>query len=1201
MKNTVLLFTATAVVFFSSCKYNPSQKKQLAEQETEEGNIPLRDRMDLAWAQEKEMTKDLRLGYAPTDRLLPAWEFSKTNTVSKAAVINNINWVELGPKNCGGRTRAICVDLNDVSRKTVFVGSVGGGLWKTTDITLAEPIWQPVNDFFGNIAITSIAQDPLNKQNIYFSTGEGYGNGDAGRGLGIWKSADGGTTWNQLSATNNSNFYYNQKVLVSSTGTLFVASSAGLYRSINAGTSFTKVLGAGLATGAVNNFCYDVEVAANGNVYASLRGSVHKSTDGGVTWAAALPIGIAASRIEIATAPNDANYLYVLCESSNAVNGIALSIDGGVSFTTKTEPVDADSGTPAADFSRGQAWYNLTIAVDPNNKDVIFVGGIDFFKSVNGGSTWQQISHWYGGFGFQNVHSDMHNIVFDPGSSTIAYFLNDGSIYRTANADATIPTLTSKESNYNTTQFYACAMQNTAGSFNFLAGAQDNGSHKFTAGIVQNSTEVTGGDGMFCHIDQNEPQYWFTSYVYNNYYRSSNTGGSFTGANSGNTGRFINPTDYDDVANLMYCANGTNEFLRWENPQTGNTFTVVPLVTLGGQISAVKVSPNTANRVFFATGSGTLVRADNANTATPTATLISSGLPASYISCVEVETGNDNHIIVTYSNYGANSIWETLNGGTNWTSVEGNLPDMPVRWALFNPNNNDQLLIATELGVWSTDDLNSAGTLWGSSNTGLANVRVDMLQIRQSDKLVIAATHGRGLYYTGVFAPATANYAPSNSIIYPGRNVQFNNSSFNATTYDWNFGDGTTSTAMNPVKQFNATGVYTVTLSINSGASSIAKTITVLPKRAIPYLLANGGNFETNAGDFVGETISGTAWERGNSAVADKNGTNSGANAWVTGLTGNYADNGTAYLYGPEYPFNAAGSYNISFYTKYNTEANYDGFRVEYSLDTGKVWMPLGTSVLANWYNFANTVGDGAFPVNQAFFSGNFATGFVRKNFDVSFLAGNPKVAFRFAFKSDINVNAAGVAIDDVEVTGPVNVLPLKLINFTAAKQNKDALLKWNTTNESNVSHFNIERSWDGSTFTTLPNVAAQNNLNNSYVSTDLLSLLNTTNKDIVYYRLKSTDLNGSFSQSNIVQLKWLNGEINTITISPNPFKDFIKINTELNINGVQLVGIKGEILFTTGKVNAGKINLPANLSRGIYFLRINTDKGIFVEKIVKE
>ena len=523
MKNLLLLASFFVITFLVSCKFFDYEKQHLAKAE----KIPLKDRMDLAWAQEKEMTKDLALGFVPTERLINGWEFAKTNTASKAAAIN-VNWFELGPKNCGGRTRALCVDLNDVTNKTVFAGSVGGGLWKTTDITAATPTWLPVNDFFGNIAITSIAQDPLNKQNLYFSTGEGYSNIDAIRGLGIWKSTDGGTTWAQLAATNNSNFYYNQKVLVNAAGVLFVSSYAGLFRSANGGTTFTKVLGTGLGiTGAVSNFCYDVEVAANGNMYASLNTTLHKSTDGGLTWGAALPIGITAERIEIALAQTDANYVYVLCEAANVVSGIALSINAGVSFTAKTEPADADAAIPATDFSRGQAWYNLTIAVDPNNRDVIFVGGIDYFKSINGGNTWQQISHWYGGFTFQEVHSDMHNIVFSPASSSIAYFLNDGGIYRTANAEAAIPTITSKEGNYNTTQFYACAMDPTAGSYNFLAGAQDNGSHKFSNNTVQNSIEVTGGDGMFCHIDQNQPQFWFTSYVYNNYYRSSNNGGKF--------------------------------------------------------------------------------------------------------------------------------------------------------------------------------------------------------------------------------------------------------------------------------------------------------------------------------------------------------------------------------------------------------------------------------------------------------------------------------------------------------------------------------------------------------------------------------------------------------------------------------------------------------------------------------------------------
>jgi hypothetical protein len=123
-----------------------------------------------------------------------------------------------------------------------------------------------------------------------------------------------------------------------------------------------------------------------------------------------------------------------------------------------------------------------------------------------------------------------------------------------------------------------------------------------------------------------------------------------------------------------------------------------------------------------------------------------------YISCVLVEPGNDNHLIITESNYGGESVWETTDGGDNWVDIGADLPDMPVRWALFHPFDHDKLLLATELGVWSTDDLDGTNTQWWpTSNFGLANVRVDMLQYRASDHTVVAATHGRGMYATDYF------------------------------------------------------------------------------------------------------------------------------------------------------------------------------------------------------------------------------------------------------------------------------------------------------------------------------------------------------------------------------------------------------------------------------------------------------------------
>jgi photosystem II stability/assembly factor-like uncharacterized protein len=1162
-----------------------------------------RDGMELAWQQEFEMTKDPALGYVPTERLIPALQYSKNSLAAKNnQAIPGIQWTALGSKNYGGRTRAVMVDLNDATRKTVWAGSVGGGLWKTTDITAAEPNWIPVDDLMGNLAITTIAQDPGNPQIMYLGTGEGYSNSDAIRGLGIWKSTNGGVTWSQLPVTNNSTFYYIKRIVVTNEGALLVGTNNGLQRSADGGNSFTKVLGSGMGiTGAATNTCYDIEKAANGDIYASLASSLHKSTNGGTTFGAALPIGVTASRIEIATAASNSNYVYALIANGSVVNGIVQSTNGGLSFTTRTEPADADNGISATDFSRSQAWYDLTIAVSPTDPLTVFVGGVDLFKSIDGCGTWQQVAHWYGGFGFQEVHADQHEIIFSPGNDNIVYFTNDGAIYRSGNANDLIPTIQSKGTNYNTLQFYACAMNPAAGSFQFLAGAQDNGSHKFTQSHFANTTEVTGGDGAFCHIDQDQPQYQFTSYVYNSYYRSTDGGNTFPGSGSSSGGRFINPTDYDDLGNKMYCAIANNQYLRWDNPQTGNTFTTVSCPELNGNVSAVKVSPNTPNRVFFGTGSSTIVRVDNANTNTPTATQIQYFLMSGYVSCIEVQPGNDNHILATFSNYGVESIWETTDGGTTWASIENNLPDMPVRWVIFNPTNTDQAFIATELGVWSTSDLNGAGTVWDATNDGLANVRVDMLQSRPSDKLIIAATHGRGLYFTGAYAPATANFTSAAQIVYPGRALPFTNTSINAATYSWNFGDGTFATTQHAVKKYNVPGTYNVSLSINGGASTVSKTIIVMPWAGTPYAPANGGNFETNLNHFVAETITGTGWERGNSTVTGKNGVNSGSNGWVTGLTAsNYVDYSESYLYTPTYNLSAAGTYTFSFYTKYVFEADYDGIRVEYSIDTGKTWIPLGTTVASNWYNFANGGGTTAFPFAQAFFSATQAS-FAKKSRSLSFLAGNNQVAFRFAFKTDAGVTAAGAVIDDVEITGSTNApLPLNLISFTAAKDSRDALLKWVTANEVNVSHFEIERSWNGTDFTVAGKVNAQNKTENNYAFKDLLSKLSSRPSNNVFYRLKMIDRDGKSRYSQVESLKWSDLQNSQVSISPNPFRDYIQISTQLKVSQVQLVDNHGRIVATASSLSSGRFNVPS-LPAGMYYLRIHTSEGIITEKVMRQ
>jgi PKD repeat protein len=1172
--------------------------------------VPKKDRMDLAWQQELELTMDPALGYAPKERLLEAWQYQQSLLGSKSlgkAAIPGVTWTERGPNNCGGRTRAVLIDLDDPTRNTVWAGGVAGGLWKTDNISQSVPIWTPINDFFQNLAITSITQAPANPSVMYFATGEGNGNLDAVRGLGVWKSTNGGQTWTQLSATNNSTYHYNQKIMALGNGdTLFVCTRVGLMRSTNGGASFTKVLGAGIAS-AGGDIAQDIEIMANGTLYASMSGTgatsgtIHRSFTRGATWTNPSTISNTPNRreIEIAVSVVDTSTIYGLVESGSRIVAIIKSVNAGANFDTiPAHPIDADGGVSQVgfrkDFSRAQAWYDLSIAVDPNNVNVVVVGGIDLFKTSNGGSSWQQLSHWYGGFGFQEVHADQHFALFSPGSSSICYFGNDGGVYRSADFTSVNPTIDSKEINYNTTQFYACDIHPNAGANIYVGGTQDNGSHKFSNPGINSTIEVTGGDGAFCHIDQDQPQFWFTSYVYTNYYRSTNGGNSFGTAlgTSGNVGSFINPSDYDDIENKMYLSANTNCYSRWDNPQTGNNliFDTVALFN-GGRVTHVKVSPNVSNKIYFGTNGGRIVSVDNAHTTTGLDSL--QGAPTSgSVSCIEIENGNENHVLVTYSNYGVNSVWETKNSGVTWTSVEGNLPDMPIRWIIFNPNKNWQAMVATELGVWTTDSLRGATTDWQPSNTGFANVRTDMLKLRGIDKQVVAATHGRGFYTSNVFAPPFADFDANKKLSYVSAPIQFTSTSNGATTYLWDFGDGTTSTLANPMKQYFAPGFYNVSLTINGMFNKVANSfIQILPYRGVPYTLLAGGDFETNANDFAPVTISGVGFVRGVSAVTAKSGVASGSNAWVTGLTGNYADNNEAHLYTPSFNCKDTGTYVIRFKVKNAFEINYDGYIVEYSTNLGATWQKLGSGVQTNWYDYANTINNSAFPINVAFFNAT-RSAYTQLQYNFSALAGNTKVCFRFVFKSDGGITAAGMALDDFEITGPNNAaLPVSLINFNAKRITDNQVdLGWQTASEKNNKGFAVERSEDGFTFHEIGFVAGAGNTSTkqSYRFSDMWAV-----QDQLYYRLKQVDEDGQSSYSRVQKVSKSDLLEPLFEMSQIPGLNVLNLN-------IQSDKILNAILFTNGGAKVREQSFTKGLQQldmqglapGIYLLQMTSSDG---------
>ena len=812
--------------------------------------IPKRDRPDLAAEHDFLMTVDPALRSVPRERLFPADEQAKT--IAMNAAIAGISWTERGPANVGGRTRAMAFDPNDGTNKKFWAGGVGGGLWYTNDITVLSPVWNHVDDMWDNLAISTIAFDPANTQNIYVGTGEGWSNSDAQQGGGIWKSANGGSTWSRLASTDpstSSYFKYVNKLAVTSTGVVLAAThgsyinTGGVMRSTDGGVTWTNVLRTYSTTG-VWDVGADIEIAANGDIYASFGylwsdGKVFKSVNGGANWTdISSNVGMgSARRVELACAPSNANVLYAVASTNSGTNNdvawMKKSIDGGASWTSLTIPKLVDDNT--THFTRSQAWYDLILQVHPTNASVVIAGGIDIHRSVDSGATWTGISHWYGGFSKPYVHADHHSIVFRPGNPNEVVFGSDGGVDYSTNAGNTgvVPTFRSRNYYYNVTQFYSVSGVNQAASHEFLAGAQDNGTQAFSLPRSHPTREVTGGDGAFTHIDQINPDIRISSYTYNNFYRSLDGGTHFSSFGGVDDGLFINPTAYDSQRKILY-ASAADDVLRRFTGMSGTIASSDIALSLGvARISALKVSPFN-DVLFIGTETGRVYKITSASTATPTATRIDLGTTpittSGYVSSIDVGV-NDDQLLVTFSNYGVNSVWETSNGGTAWYSKEGNLPDIPIRWALYNPGNRDKVLLATELGVWTTDNFGpttSSAPVWGESNTTLARTRCDMLYYRSADKQVAVATHGRGLFTTDAFATTSvADFSVDTRAVCSGSmTVQFTDGSLNpGDSWAWDIdNDGDTDyTTQNPTHTYTSPGLYNVKLTVNNGAASTIK------------------------------------------------------------------------------------------------------------------------------------------------------------------------------------------------------------------------------------------------------------------------------------------------------------------------------------------------------------------------------------------
>jgi photosystem II stability/assembly factor-like uncharacterized protein len=683
----------------------------------------------------------------PFDRIPPgALQAAKQDYIQKwgppdaaRAQFNFNSWTAIGPDHIStslttsGRLNTIAV--NPSNTNIIYAGGATGGVWKTTD---GGTTWTALTDSQCSLAMGSITLDPTNPNIIYAGTGEENFSADSYYGCGVLKSIDGGASWTQLGAANFATTtggakIYQIAIHPTSTTTLMVASDFGLFRSTNGGASFTNVLN-GVATGIeIDPSNPSVMYAALGDIFGAAANGVYKSTDGGATFPTKLAGGFPTANVgrvslDIAASAPATLYAAVQNSSNFQLLGIFKSTNNGANWTQLTA-----TGASCSN----QCWYDMVIAVKPTDPNVVYFGGVSLFKSTDGGASFPNNIT-------DGIHVDQHALVFDPTNAATVFAGNDGGIFKSTNEGGT---WTSLNTNIAITQFYAGFSLHPSSAPIALGGTQDNHTLRHTGDPVWTSVPfqgVGGCDGGYTVIDFTTPTTQYAECQSGGSFsgpRRSDAGGSFVQKNNGITladpALFIPPL-VGSLSNSSTLYYGTNKVYR--TTDKGENWAAISPV-FPGNVSAIAQAPSNAQVIYVGTSSGSVQVTVNGGT---NWTQITTGLPTRFVTDLAVHPTDPNTVFVVFSGFGTGHVFRSANAGGAWTNISGNLPDVPLNAIVIDPAApTTEIFVGSDLGVFRTSN---GGTNWTPFNTGLANVPVHDLVYNPTTTVLMAATHGRGVF-----------------------------------------------------------------------------------------------------------------------------------------------------------------------------------------------------------------------------------------------------------------------------------------------------------------------------------------------------------------------------------------------------------------------------------------------------------------------
>ncbi|MBI3895366.1 MAG: hypothetical protein HY313_05500 [Acidobacteria bacterium] len=653
----------------------------------------------------------------------------------RMAATSQDRWFILGPAGINsvsnglisGRITSFALDRRNPS--TVYVAAAGGGVWKSTN---RGARWSPISDHLASLASGAVAVDPFTGE-IWYGTGELNFCRDCYYGAGVYRSADGGSNWARV---NQESFLASPTSVIvfdpKAQDTLFIGRSTGLWRSGDGGQTWKTVLQGVITDFVFHSLDSSIAYAAIGNYSGSPENGIYRTSDGGQTWTrltGELPAQPTMGRISLAVTPASPATVYALIARSSdfKLNGLYRSLDGGNSWTLLSN-VPADLFTEEGE---GHGLFNLLVAVDPRDEGVLYVGGVALWKSTDHGATWAKLN-----IAGAPEDPDPRKIVFDPSDPQTFYLIGDSGVWRSSDKGQSFINL---NHTLAVTQFQSVGLHPTNPNL-AVGGTQDNGTALYGGGLIWEQSRP--GDSGAAFYDSANPNIIYAVARRTSLRRSDDGGKTFDlitqGLDTNDRVQFYPPfiADPNQPGTLYF---GTQRV--WQSLDRGDHWTALSNDLTGGSsatITALAVAPSNSLTLYAGTSDGRVqVSADGGKN-----WVLAAPLPNRFVTSIAVHPQLPEQAIVGLSGFGSGHVFLTNDRGSHWQDISSNLPDIPVNAVLVDARVPDRVYLGTDIGVFRSE----SDGLWSVLNQGIPNAIVLGLSQNSATGLLVAATHGRGVF-----------------------------------------------------------------------------------------------------------------------------------------------------------------------------------------------------------------------------------------------------------------------------------------------------------------------------------------------------------------------------------------------------------------------------------------------------------------------